>query len=454
MATTNNIDPVSVRSSRLSSLLINRNFALLFAGQAISILGDEIFGMTLIVWVTIQIVAGQAWAPLAISGIIIAGTVPIFLIGPLAGVFADRWNQRRTMLWMDVCRAGVIASLLILPLASTMAPLTKLLVIYGAMFLESACAQFFNPSRLSLLNNLVPEEKRAQATGTEQASQAIAAILGPPIAAPLLLSAGAQWAILLDVLTFVLSFLAIYAIKVPPVVEVPDTTGRSLQGVRAEFKQGLHFALGNRTLRTLVVALFLVTLGIGSFAPLSVFFVTQNLAISATYTGILLSFFGGGAVLGAILFGMFAQRIGIKRLFTTSIILAGATYVLLSRLDNFLFALPVALLLGVMQAALNVATFPIVFSETPKKLVGRVASVLNPIATLGSLISVSSAGYVAGVVLAQLHVQALGLTFKPVDTVLTISGFIVMVGGIFAAFALREKKQVEQQAAFIDEGGV
>src|SRR5258706_9821913 len=90
-----------------ASPLINRNFALLFGGAAISYLGDMIFNITLILWVTQTLAHGQPWAPLAVSGVLVAAAPPILLVGPLAGVFVDRWEKRRAMLAMEALRALV-----------------------------------------------------------------------------------------------------------------------------------------------------------------------------------------------------------------------------------------------------------------------------------------------------------------------------------------------------------
>src|SRR5579885_2288719 len=102
-------------ASKKFSFLINRDFGLLWGGQSISNVGDFVFDTTLILWIATIIAGGQTWAPLAVSGVLVATAVPIFLIGPIAGVFVDRWNKRQTMLAMDATRAILIA--LLLPVA-------------------------------------------------------------------------------------------------------------------------------------------------------------------------------------------------------------------------------------------------------------------------------------------------------------------------------------------------
>ena len=87
------------------ALLANRNFVLLWLGQAISRLGDTVFDFTLLLWIAAVLARQEPWAPLAVSGVLVAQTLPMILVGPVAGVFVDRWDKRRLMLWMDLLRA-------------------------------------------------------------------------------------------------------------------------------------------------------------------------------------------------------------------------------------------------------------------------------------------------------------------------------------------------------------
>ena len=69
----------------LQRTLINRNYARLWYGQAVSAVGDTVFGTTLVLWVSQVLAQGRAWAPAAVSGILVAATAAFALVGPLAG---------------------------------------------------------------------------------------------------------------------------------------------------------------------------------------------------------------------------------------------------------------------------------------------------------------------------------------------------------------------------------
>jgi MFS family permease len=98
-----------------SRLWQNSNWRLLWVGQSVSATGDMVFYVTVLLWIATIIAKGQPWAPAAASGALIATAAPVLVVGPLAGVFVDRWNRRRTMLVADAARFVLIASLHALP---------------------------------------------------------------------------------------------------------------------------------------------------------------------------------------------------------------------------------------------------------------------------------------------------------------------------------------------------
>src|SRR5579863_1977006 len=257
-----------------SRWFINRNFILLWIGRTISITGDLFFDTTMILWFTTGIARGQSWAPLAISGVALAETIPTLVVGPIAGVFVDRWDKRRTMLVMDVLRAMLIALLLlttglvVLPLFSNghVSLAWKLTSIYTVTVLASMCAQFFNPARSALVRDIVPVEQLTQASSSMNVALNVALILGPMLAAPLYFAFGAQWAITIDALSFVISFLFIFAIRAPEAARsvAPGKKGNYFR----EFVAGLHFFRGKRVLMVILITGIILSLGTGAFDAL------------------------------------------------------------------------------------------------------------------------------------------------------------------------------------------
>lgn len=127
--------------------LINRDYTRLWIGQAVSSVGDAVFSTTLVLWVATVLAKDESWAPLAVSGIVMASGVAVLAIGPLAGVFVDRWDKRATMLRTEVLRGGlvaVLAAVTFLP-AGTLPSGVWLALIYATVLLLHAAGQFFSP---------------------------------------------------------------------------------------------------------------------------------------------------------------------------------------------------------------------------------------------------------------------------------------------------------------------
>ena len=420
------------------SILINRDFALLWSGQAISILGDLIFTTTITIWVGLVLARGQSWGALAVSGILAAGALPPLLLAPLAGVLVDRSNKRQLMIAMDAVRAVVILGLLALPLVGSRhwSPFSQWLVVGGGVLLVSCCEQFFRPSMTALVNDLVPQPLQPRAIGLGQVSLSLAAIAGPPLATLVLFSTGLQWALLFNAFSFLISCLSILAIQpVPNIEQMRDHTPQH-RFIR-EFGTGVRFFFGNRKLRTLTVALVIALFGAGAFQALDLFFITRNLHAPPTDYGLLEAAQGLGMLLGAVLASIFTARAGLTRVVWSSLVVTGLLALVYARLTSFLPAAMLLFVIGIPLASISVACEPLILSLTPRELIGRVLAIFAPIITLAGMLGVALAGYLDSVVLRSFHFEVLGQYFGPIDSIFSGAGLLAVLGGFFALAGLR-----------------
>jgi MFS family permease len=414
-------------------LLINRNFALLWGGQSVSVIGDATFTTTLVLWVATSLAKNQLWSPLAVSGIFLAMSVPTLIVGPIAGVFADRWEKRRTLLRMDAARALLVFVLMLLALWPFSGLIGwQLAGIYGVVAGMNICTQFFTPARFSLLGLLVARPHLARASGLSQTTNSLATVIGPSLATLLFFVAGLQWALFLNALSFVASFCFILLIHPPRAAAAQP----AVHPFWHELGEGVRFCVRSRVLVTLVIVGSLITLGSGALNALGVFFVTQNLHTPALGYGFLNSAYGVGAIAGALLTGLLAQRVGIVRTFWLALLLAGLALLCYARLTSLAPALPVVLLIGLLISAVNVVVAPLVLHTTPPELVGRVSSVLGLALSLAAALSFSLAGYLDGALLRTFHATVFGLVLGPVDTIYLGTGICVLASGLFALLAL------------------
>jgi len=432
-------------------VLVNRDFALLWAGHGLSVLGDFVFETTLVVWIAAELAPGRSWAPLAVSGLLVASAVPVLVVGPVAGVVVDRWRDKRRVM----IRADVLSGLLILalmPAAGIVSlpflpgggpPLAvRLGAIFGVVFLASAIAQFLRPSSSVLLRDIVPEPQRPQAMGLNQASTSVALLIGPPLAAPLLFAFGPAWALLINAASFFASALVVRAVRVPPRAEESETTPAPA-GIVRELVVGLRFFGRSPVLVTIATSLGIVMLGFGALSALDVFFVTENLGSSAESYGILGAAQGGGMLIGALLAGALASRLGLERTFWGVLGATGLLILGYARLTSFPAAIAVIFLLGMAISAVNVAVGPLLLRVTPREFLGRVSGTINPLIQAASILGILVGGLLYGIVLRGFRWEVLGVRIGPLDTIFTGVGTACLLGAAYARRNLRDAARRE-----------
>ena len=353
------------------------------------------------------------------------------------------------MLYMDVLRAIIVTLLLFVIMLTSQYVSVRdahidiwlLTSIYTAGILVSVCSQFFSPSRMTFIGDIVPDSLRTRAISFNSISFNLSLIVGPALAAPLYFAFGVQWAIAIDVLSFVVSFLAIHAVRVPHITT--SSEARQKKNFWQEFSEGLHVFRNNNVLVVLLLAGMLFQLGAGSSDALYVLFAIQNLHTPQNLLGLFGSTYGTGVILGLLVMAFFARRIGEVCIFWLSFLLFGGCMVVFGRLTTFIPGLVVFFLLGFANAGIIVVVGPLMLRVTPRAFMGRVQSVNTPLITGSALASTALAGVLASTTLHSFHAFWLGSAFGPLDTIFSASGIIVMGAGLYVLFALRNNNSVK-----------
>ncbi|MBN9390545.1 MAG: MFS transporter [Chloroflexi bacterium] len=425
---------------------INRDFGLFWVGQAISIIGDWLFDTTLVLWIANKIAFKQDWASVAVAGVYVATAIPALLVGPLAGVFVDRWPKRPVLLWMDALRALLV---LLLIVASGLVPFlpvpvstgSQLASIYGVVLLASVCSQFFAPAKLTLIGDLVSKEDRPRASSFLQGNLYLAVVLGPLLAPILFFGVGVTWALLAEALSYMASFATIFALKLTRFEDEEAPAGNKAR-FWTEFFEGLRFFAKNQVLRVVLISTVLATVGTGVGNALLFFFATVNLGAPPELFSILQTGLGIGLLVGVVLAPRYIRWLGNARAFWSGMLGIGVTSVIFAQLTNFPAAVAVFFLTGVVNALPNVASGPLVINSTPRELLGRVSAVFNPLTTLSALAASALGGYLYGTVLHDFHFSLLGFTFGPLDTIFTFVGLMLVAAGVYAWWGLRDARDV------------
>lgn len=450
-------------ASRLT--LVSPDFTRLWFGQAVSSLGDMVFSTTLMLWVATVLAGEETWAPAAVSGVLVAGGTAVLVVGPIAGVFVDRWDKRRIMLGTEVLRGGLVALLTAVAFLPTDALPAGvwLALVYGTVLLLHAAARFFAPARFTIIADLLKgDADRARAAGITQATSQTALILGPPLAAPLFFTLGVQWALLFNALSYLVSYLAIRSVRIPPPPKASPRQGPSPKepaaegggaqdspadaapagsrrsGVLTEFVAGLRFFGRSRFLVALLVFAVIGQFGVGALNTLNIFFTTGNLNMPAHLYGYVGMAIGAGGIIGALCAGRVVQWIGARRTTWTGLLVSGVLLIAYSRQSTLLGGLALLVLFTIPITMLNTAMAPLLLTAASPAFRGRVVAVFQPMTQVASMLAAALSGWLAGAVLPGFESSVAGLRFGPVDMILAVAGLVVLLSGFYARLALPE----------------
>ena len=352
--------------------LRHRRFLLLWAGMTVSLFGDGIF-LVAMAWQVYEL-----WnAPLALSLIGIAMTIPTIACLLPGGVVSDRLDRRTVMLAADGLRALVISLLALLSGlgALTLWELAALVAVYGVG------TAFFNPAFDAIVPDILPADQLAAANSLDQFVRPIALRLaGPAAAGWLIASLGLSVAFAVDAASFVVSALALVAIGRTP----RPRTGPSPSAVD-DVRQGFAFIRGRVWLwGTLLSAALAYLVFLGPTEVLLPFMVKNVVHGSAESLGLVFAAGGIGAIGSALVMGQYGQpRRGVAFIYVawTLATLAVAGYGLATATWQLMAA---CLVFNALETAGTIVWATLKQRHVPAPLLGRVSSLdwLIPIGLL------------------------------------------------------------------------
>lgn len=175
----------------LSLLRANRNFRLLYIGQAISQLGDWFNAVA--VYALLLDLTGSATA---VAWMMIVQFLPVAVVGPLAGVVVDRVDRRRLMITTDVLRGGLILWLLVIRTAD------QVWIAYVVMALTVGAQAFFEPARTATIPNITSADELLPANALASATWAAMLAIGASVGGIVTAIAGRNVAFGLNAVSF------------------------------------------------------------------------------------------------------------------------------------------------------------------------------------------------------------------------------------------------------------
>ena len=400
------------------------NFRLFFLGQSVSAIGTWLTQVARM-WLVYRLTDSA----LLLGVVSFAGQFVSFLAGPFAGVWVERLDRRKLMLWAQAINAGQSLLLAVATLAHVIT-LWEILVltIFGGIVTALA-----TPARLSFVAHMV-EDPNDVANGVAMVTSManVARLVGPAIAGLVIAAFGEGWCFLIDALSFlpVIASLVLMRMK-------PQETRRGSRSVLEEMRQGWSYVSTFLPIRTLLLFFAVIGLMGYSYTVLLPVFASQVLHGGPTTLGWLTSASGIGALISTLTLALRKSVVGLTRMVQIAGTLLGLALILFGLSHVLWLSLPLMVLVGfgLMQSVTGINT--ILQSLVSEDMRGRVMSYYTMAffggAPIGSLLASALANWMGAPV-------AVGLT-----------GAACVIGSIWFALEL-PKVTAAMRPIYVERG--
>lgn len=283
-------------------LLRQRNFRLLWGGEAVSDLGDAMAGVA-IPLVAVVVLHASA---LGVSGLTAATYLPYLVLGLPAGAWVDRLPCRPVMITCDLAQLVLFASL---PAAAALGVLS-LGQLLGTALLAGTASMVFGSSYSVYLTTLVGPDELMEGNAKLQGSSSATRVAGPGLGGLAAQALGPVTSLLFDAASFLVSAGCLLRIDRSG---THDPRPRRETTIRQDIAEGLRLVFRDRYLLPLVIWAALTNFGLAGYFALIVVFLVRSVGLSAGLVGTLLTVGGLGGVLGAMTARRLAERFGTAR---------------------------------------------------------------------------------------------------------------------------------------------
>ena len=400
-------------------ILKNRNFFLLWIGQIISQLGDRLDQMALIAFVY----AKSPGSALGIAKILSFTIIPVFLIGPIAGVYVDRWDRRRIMYISDFLRAALVLCIAALLINKNLG------WVYLIIFIIFSIGRFFVPAKMAVIPDLVDKKHLLMANSLVNTTGMIAAVLGFGVSGIVVEKLGAQSGFYLDALSFLVSGTCIFLIakRTSGLASLKEVSQEAVEKFRKsvleDVKEGLFYFFKEKKLRFTAAIIFALWAALGAVYVVIIVFIQKTLHSATKDLGLLIMFLGLGLFSGSLVYGKFGHKISHYRIIFASLIMSGIMLIVfglgIDRYPYFAVAAMLSFVLGMFISPIMIASNTIIHKVSANHMMGKTFSSLEIIIHLGFLSSM----FLSSLLVEKFRIPHLAI-------MMTVGISIVLLGAI------------------------
>jgi MFS family permease len=388
-------------------LAANRNYALLWTSQLISLLGDRVH------YIALGFLVATRGTPLDVGLTFAATAVPNVFFGPWAGALADRWDRRRTMIVSDLVRAAMV-------LAVPFVIEIHISLVYGVAFLVASVSLFFQPSKNALVPQIVEREDLVPANSATSVTETLADLLGLPAASLLvaILSPVIYVAFILDAASYLLSAALLAFMRVARSERAQGAFG--IGQLWADVKEGVSFLAHEAELRANTVVSTVAQVAVGAEVVCSLLYaqtiLDQSQVRFPVNYGLLMAAIGLGSIVGGLVIGAVAGSFRKGPMAIAGFVGLGASFIAAGLVTDPVLAIGFFFLAGVANMAFVIPNITLFQERTPQALFARVVT--------------SRQALVFGVMAASMAVSGALVGMIGADKTLMLGGAVAVVAGL------------------------
>jgi MFS family permease len=405
-----------IREHPYVALAQDARFSAFWLAGTISLFGDRLHQIAL--GVMIFALTGSA---LQTGLVFLAATLPNLLLGPIAGTFVDRWDQKRVMIVSDLVRAGLV-------LAIPFVVEVGVIYVYVLVFIITTVSLFFRPAKAAILPRIVSRGDLTPANGAIWTGETLADIGGYPLAGLFVGFLGTNLALAfwVDAVTYVVSAVLLLGLVIPPAArELGTRAGNAVSAFIEELREGWGFLRQQAALFQNTLVSVLAQLSIGTSLALMVVFTKESLDGSVipypeSYA-VIEAAIGVGNLIGGFVVGAIGARLRKGWLVITGFAVMGVATIALGLASSELLAIGAAVVIGAFNLVYVIPSQTLFGELVPSGLMGRVIAIRSSI-VMGSLTGAMAVS------------AGLADTFDA-GTIIAVSGGLTVLAAAFA-FAL------------------
>jgi len=363
-----------------------KNFRLFVEGQSLSLVGTWL-QMVALTWLVYKMTNSAL-----ILGIVgFSGQIPMFVVSPFAGVFADRWNRHRMLL---ITQSLALVQALIL----TVLVFLKVIEVWQIIFL-SVLLGVINaidmPIRQAFVFDMIEDHKEdvGNAVALNSSMVNAARLAGPSLAGILIATVGEAWCFLINAISFVAVIISLLKMDVRQ-----KQSGKKEIKIFTELAEGIKYSFEFKPIKNLLLLLALVSLVGTSVTLLAPVLAKDSLSGNADTYGFLIGAYGFGALVSAAYLLNKRTVLGLGRLIVYAVVLFGISVILLGYSKNIIFSILLMLLSGAGTMLQVASTNTLLQTISEENMRGRVMSfytmAFRGMSPFGSLL----AGYLASAI--------------------------------------------------------